>query len=171
MRRKDSVVAIFGNLADAQEAVRQVEAAGYGSYVSLVSPGNEQKLDAMGPLDQGDEMEKNGAIGAATGATMGLLASSALLVVPGIGPVLFVGAIASGITGGIVGGIVGAMSGWGVKENHAEEYEQDLRAGKTLVLASCGDPLVLAEIQTMLDTSPAEKVNLHAESADVRVES
>ena len=171
MRRKDSVVAVFANLDDARAAVRQVQDAGYGAYISLVSPGNEQKLDAMGPLDQGDEMEKNGAIGAATGATMGLIASSALLVVPGIGPVLFVGAIASGITGGIVGGIVGAMSGWGVKENHAEEYEQDLREGRSLIVATGEDPLVLAEVQTLLEASLAQKVNLHAESADVRVES
>lgn len=169
MRRKDSVVAVFVNFSDAQDAVRQIEAAGLGAHVSLVSRGNEQQLDAMGPLDQGDDMEKNGAIGAATGATVGLLASSALLVVPGIGPVLFAGAIASGITGGIVGGIVGAMSGWGVKEDAAKEYEQELREGKSLVLAS-GDPLALAEVQGLLESSPAEQVNLHAESADRQVD-
>lgn len=169
MRRTDSVVAIFANFSDARNAVRQIEATGLGAHVSLVSRGGEQQLDAMGPLDQGDDMEKNGAIGAATGATVGLLASSALLVIPGIGPVLFAGAIASGITGGIVGGIVGAMSGWGVKEDRAEEYEVELREGKSLVLAS-GDPLVLAEVQGLLEASSAEQVQLHAESADTQVD-
>jgi hypothetical protein len=114
-------------------------------------------------------MEKSAAVGAATGATLGLLASTALLVIPGLGPVLFVGAIASGITGGIVGGLVGAMSGWGIKEDHAEEYEDDLRAGKTLVIAKA-DPLRLAEVEAQLEQSVAERVTLHAEPADTRVD-
>ncbi|HEY1066981.1 MAG TPA: hypothetical protein VGE52_12750, partial [Pirellulales bacterium] len=119
--------------------------------------------------DHGDEMEKSAAVGAATGATLGLLASSALLTIPGLGPVLFVGAIASGLTGGIVGGLVGAMTGWGVKEDHAAEYEEGLRAGKGLIIAKA-DPLRLAEIEQRLESMDTERVTLHAESADARVD-
>lgn len=169
MARQDCVVAVFANPTEARDAAMALEAAGFGSDISVISRENEGRLDAAGPIDHGDEMEKSAAIGAATGATLGLLASSALLVIPGLGPVLFVGAVASSITGGIVGGLVGAMTGWGIKEDHAEEYEDDLRAGKTLVIAKA-HPLRLAEIEDQLEESPAERVTLHAESADTRVD-
>jgi hypothetical protein len=169
MVKQDCVVAVFANYAEARDAARALEAAGFGSDISVIGREDEARLDAAGPLDHGDEMEKSAAVGAATGATLGLLASSALLVIPGIGPVLFVGAVASSITGGIVGGLVGAMSGWGIKEDHAEEYEADLRAGKTLVVAKA-HPLRLAEIEDQLEESPAERVTLYAESADSRVD-
>jgi len=167
MAKQDCVVAVFANYAEASETVAALSAAGFGPYLSIV--GRDGSLNSTGPIDHGDEMEKSAAVGAATGATLGLLASTALLVIPGLGPVLFVGAIASGITGGIVGGLVGAMSGWGIKEDHAEEYEEDLRAGKTLVIAKA-DPLRLAEIESQLEQSVAERVTLHAESADTRVD-
>ena len=110
-------------------------------------------------------MEKSAGIGAAAGAALGLLAGSALFIVPGIGPVVFAGAMASGITGGLVGGIVGAMSGWGIKVNHLHDYERDVRDGKSLVLV-CSEPHRLAEAQSLMQDSNAEKVVLHAESAD-----
>jgi hypothetical protein len=169
MVKQDCVVAVFANYAEARDAAMALEAAGFGSDISVIGREDEARLDAAGPLDHGDEMEKSAAVGAATGATLGLLASSALLVIPGLGPVLFVGAVASSITGGIVGGLVGAMSGWGIKEDHAGEYEDDLRAGKTLVVAKA-HPLRLAEIEDQLEESPAERVTLYAESADSRVD-
>lgn len=169
MSRRDCVVAVFARYADAHDTARTLEAAGYGPSISLIGREDESHLEASGPIDQGDEMEKSAAVGAATGATLGLLASTALLVIPGLGPVIFVGAIASGITGGIVGGIVGAMTGWGIKEDYAQEYEEELRQGKTLIIAK-GNPLQLAEIEKQLEKSVAERVNLHAESADSQVD-
>ena len=164
MAKQDCVVAVFSNYSEANDTVTALSAAGFGPYLSIVGrDGNG--LNTTEPIDHGDEMEKSAAVGAATGATLGLLASTALLVIPGLGPVLFVGAIASGITGGIVGG----MSGWGIKEDHAEEYEEDLRANRTLVIAKA-DPLRLAEIESQLEQSVAERVTLHAEPADTRVD-
>jgi hypothetical protein len=169
MAKQDCVVAVFANPADARDQALALEHDGYGPYVSLVGRDNESRLDAAGPIDQGDEMEKSAAVGAATGATLGLLASSALLVIPGLGPVLFAGAVASSLTGGVVGGLVGAMTGWGVKEDRAEEYQEDLRNGKSLIIAKA-DPVRLAEIQERLEASTAENVTLHAESADAHVD-
>jgi hypothetical protein len=169
MTKQDCVVAVYSSYAAALDAAAQLESAGYGPNLSVIGRHNESKLDAAGPIDQGDEMEKSAAVGAATGATLGLLASSALLVIPGLGPVLFAGAIASGLTGGIVGGLVGAMTGWGVKEDRAEEYEAELQAGKGLIIAK-GDPMRLAEIEERLAKTPAEDVTLHAEAADAPVD-
>ena len=167
---QDTVIGVFGSMRDARDAVARLDTGGWREpHVSLITRGRESELDATGPLDQGDRMEKNAAIGAAAGSAVGLLASSALLIIPGIGPVVFAGAMASGITGGLVGGIVGAMSGWGVKEDRVVEYERDLQSGKTLVVVA-GDPLRLAEAKAILDESEAERVAVHAESADSTVD-
>lgn len=169
MSKRDCVIAVFPSYLEARSSAEALAAEGFAPYISVVGRNNEGALDAAGLIDQGDEMEKSAAVGAATGATLGLLASSALLTIPGLGPVLFVGAIASGLTGGIVGGLVGAMTGWGVKEDRAEEYEEELRAGKGLIIAK-SDPLRLAEIEQRLESMDAEHVTLHAESADTRVD-
>ncbi|HEX6961465.1 MAG TPA: hypothetical protein VF175_06330 [Lacipirellula sp.] len=167
---QDCVVGVFESVSDARDAVDQLEQEGWGAaHVSLITRANESELDATSPLDQGDRMEKSAALGAAAGSAIGLLASSALFIIPGIGPVVFAGAIASGITGGLVGGIVGAMSGWGVKEDRIHEYERDLQAGRTLIFVS-GDPLRLAEAKSVLDESAAQRVAIHAESADSTVD-
>lgn len=166
MSRQDVVIAVFPSIAGAREAVAELSAAGWDDRaISLITPGGSEALHATGPLDQGDEMEKGAGVGAATGAALGLLASTALLAIPGIGPVVFLGAMASGITGGLVGGLVGAMSAWGVKEDHIRQYEGDLHVGKSLVVVT-GDPLRLAEAKSLLDDSDADRAVLHAESAD-----
>jgi hypothetical protein len=169
MPKQDCVVAVFKTYAAALDSAATLEAEGFEPFISVIGRNNDGKLNAAGPIDQGDEMEKSAAVGAATGATLGLLASSALLVIPGLGPVLFAGAIASSLTGGIVGGLVGAMTGWGIKEDRAQEYEEELRAGKGLIIAKA-DPLRLAEIEERLEKMEAEQVTLHAESADSRVD-
>lgn len=166
MTTEDCVVAVFNSINDAHHAVAVLERRGWGStHVSLITRGKESELDATQPMDQGDQMEKGAAVGTAAGAALGLLAGSALFIIPGIGPVVFAGAMASGITGGLVGGIVGAMSNWGIKQDHMRYYEQEVRDGKTLVVVT-GDPQKLAEAESLLRDSPAEKVALHAESAD-----
>jgi hypothetical protein len=166
----DCVVGVFPTLEAARQAVASLDREGWSpNDVSLITRGKESELDATRPLNQGDQMEKSAALGAAAGAALGLLAGSALLVVPGIGPVVFVGAMASGITGGLVGGIVGAMSGWGIKEDHVRGYEHELRNGKTLVVAT-GDPRKLAAAQSVLEDSDADRVVLHAETADSTVD-
>lgn len=166
---QDAVIAIFAAADEARQQAAKLGAALHSIQVSLVTRGEMSELDASNLVDQNDQMGKTAAVGAATGAALGLLASSALLIIPGLGPVLFAGTMASGLTGGVVGGLVGAMSGWGVREDHIEEYEHELRIGKSLLLVT-GDPQQLAEAQTRLENSSAERVVLHAEHADMPVD-
>jgi uncharacterized membrane protein len=170
MPNKDCVVAVFMNANEARTAAEELEHRGWrASQVSLIARGDQSELDTSQPLRQGDRMEKSAAAGATAGATLGLLAGSALFILPGIGPVVFAGALASGITGGLVGGIVGAMSGWGIKEDHLKDYEHDIRDGKA-VLTLTGSPRQLADGQALLREMNAEKVTMHAESADSTVD-
>jgi hypothetical protein len=170
MPTTDCVVAVFLNAEQAHRAAAELEERGWKpSQVSLIARSDHHEIDATGPLRQGDRMEKSAAAGATAGAALGLLAGSALLIVPGIGPVVFAGALASGITGGLVGGIVGAMSGWGIKEDRLKKYEHEIREGKA-VIALTGNPRELADGEALLRELDAERVTLHAESADSTVD-
>jgi hypothetical protein len=77
-------------------------------------------------------------LGAAAGAVGGVLAGLGLLVIPGVGPLLAIGPVATAITGaisgGAFGGVAGSLAGLGVAETHATVAEQHLKAGRSLIV-------------------------------------
>lgn len=75
------------------------------------------------------------------GAIMGMVAGAAATLIPGIGPVLGVGAMAAGLgalsagaaVGGAAGGLLGFFQDKGLPAEHAEIYAEALNAGKLLL--------------------------------------
>jgi uncharacterized membrane protein len=158
IEQPECIVAIFQSSTKANGAVNRLESHGWSSEnISVIAPGSESQLSTLEPFQHRDRTEKSAAIGGATGAALGLLAGSSLFIIPG--------AMASGITGGLVGGLLGAMSGWGIRDDHVRRYEDALKLGKAIVVLT-GDPSALAEGRAELLASSAEKVEMHAETAD-----
>src|SRR5262249_55044123 len=94
----DCVTAVFDTFDAANHAVAALKESGVGDeHISLITRGAHGDLTGGEHLRQGDKMEKTAAVGAAAGAAVGLLAGSSLLMIPGLGPVLFAGAMASGV--------------------------------------------------------------------------
>ena len=79
---------------------------------------------------------------AAGGLAGGLLGAAAVLMVPGVGPLLAMGVLASvlgfGAAGVATGGILGAMVGLGVSEEEARVYEKEFHAGRAIVTVHAG---------------------------------
>ena len=71
------------------------------------------------------------------------LAGLGLLAIPGLGPVVAAGWLAStavgALAGGATGGIIGALTQAGVKEEDAQLYAEGIRRGGTLVSARVPD--------------------------------
>lgn len=87
-----------------------------------------------------DEMSgtANGAtVGGAIGAGAGLLTGIGLMAIPGVGPVVAAGWLASTLAGAaagaVTGGIVGALTDAGTSEDDAHVYAEAIRRGGTLV--------------------------------------
>jgi hypothetical protein len=82
-------------------------------------------------------------IGAALGGLGGVLMGLGLLVVPGVGPALAAGALASGLVGAGIGaasgGIAGALANAGVSEEDANYYAEGVRRGGHLVVVTTTD--------------------------------
>jgi uncharacterized protein (TIGR02271 family) len=86
---------------------------------------------------------KGAGTGAAIGGGLGLVAGLASLAIPGFGPVIAAGPIASALAGAGIGaaagGMIGALTHVGVPEHEAEYYAEGVRRGGVLVTVRAED--------------------------------
>jgi hypothetical protein len=136
----------------AKSVVAKLEAAGLSSSeISLVSYGQ-------------DEVESNAPGGAAIGGTLGgaagLLAGIGSLAIPGIGPVVAAGWLASTLAGAAVGavagGLVGALTDAGVSEEDAHYYAETVRRGGSVVSVRVPEEKALAAEAIMDGATPLD---------------
>lgn len=143
-----TVSGIFDTYADGQAAVRALEGANIPrDQISIMSRDEDGTVrDGDGAVDGA---ETGAGIGALAGGAGGLLAGLGMLSIPGVGPVVAAGWLASTITGlaagavagGAAGGIIGALTDAGVPEDEANVYAESLRRGGTLVTARVEDAM------------------------------
>jgi uncharacterized membrane protein len=98
--------------------------------------------------------------GAAVGAVWGGLVGLAALLIPGVGPFIAGGALFAALTGAVTGAVVGGIAAAlidfsGLPEDEARGYEEQVRAGKTLVAVKARDE-DSAEVRRMLMSAGAD---------------
>ena len=144
---------LYDNYSDAERAVARLESAGVPhSDISIVANNSDNWYGSQrGKVDRDrdgvdDRAEGAGAgagIGAGIGGAAGLLAGLGLLALPGLGPVVAAGWLAStaagAAAGAATGGIVGALTRAGVSKEDASRYAEGVRRGGTLVSAKVPD--------------------------------
>ena len=140
-----TVSRVYDSYGQAREAVRAVEAAGVpSSEVSLIA--NKHVSAAHADVNEVSDT--------ALGGGAGLLAGLGLLAIPGLGPVVAAGWLAStaavAAAGAAAGGIVGALVDAGEPAEHANVYSESVRRGGTLVTARVAEQDA-ARIQEILD--------------------
>jgi len=166
------ITRLFDDFSDAQHAVVELERVGVPhSDISIVSHKSDPKhagVKVREPHDHtsGEASARDAGVGAATGGVLGaaggVLAGLGLLAIPGLGPVVAAGWLASAAVGAVVGGavvgaaggIVGALTHAGVSKEEADVYAEGVRRGGTLVSAKVEDDH-LARAEAALDTVPA----------------
>ena len=99
--------------------------------------------DRDGVDDRAEGAGTGAGIGAGVGGAAGLLAGLGLLAIPGLGPVVAAGWLAStalgAAAGAATGGVVGALTQAGVSEEEAPLYAEGIRRGGALVTARVAD--------------------------------
>lgn len=139
---------LYDSYSDAERAVTRLEAAGVPhSDISIVannsdnwySPGSKVDRDRDGVDDRAEGAGTGAGIGAGLGGAAGLLAGLGLLAIPGLGPVVAAGWLAStavgAAAGAATGGIIGALTEAGISKEDASRYAEGIRRGGTLVSA------------------------------------
>jgi uncharacterized membrane protein len=135
-RKMPKYSALFDSHDDAERAVAALNEAGFSDEdVSIVTSNPDGSYNTDGAT-----------AGAGTGAGIGavaggLLAGLGLMTIPGVGPVLASGwlasaaggALAGAVAGGAVGGLIGAMTDDGVSEDDAHVYAEGIRRGGVYV--------------------------------------
>lgn len=153
-----TVHALFDSYVDATHAVNALEAHGInGDDISIVANKSDNYPDNE-PNRVAEGAELGADLGAIAGGTGGLLAGLGVLTIPGIGPVLASGWLASTMlgffagaaTGLAAGSLVGALTQAGVPEGHAHLYAEGIKRGGTLVTAHVPEAQ-LAEAEAVLD--------------------
>jgi hypothetical protein len=150
-----TITRLFDNYSDASNAVRELERLGVPHDDLSIMANQRDHHDGTTGTTGIDDVNDDGDVtrGASTGAVLGgvggLLAGLGLLAIPGLGPIVAAGWLAStavgagiGAAGGAAtGGIVGALKEAGHTDEEANVYSEGVRRGGTLVSARVDDAL------------------------------
>jgi hypothetical protein len=138
-----SVVAVFDDRNAAEMAVDSLRRAGF-PHDSLGFAIRGHDADAGMLTDsQGTKDGKGLATGMISGGLIGGVLAAAVAAIPGFGPILAGGILASFVGGAIagtaVGGILGALTGLGISEEEARFYQKHFDEGRAIVAVRAGD--------------------------------
>jgi len=143
-------IGVFSRRQDTEAALSELRNSGLSmDQISILARDSGRGTGVAGvdihqrPGNKADDGAKAGAAtGAAVGGLGGLLVGLGALTIPGIGPVIAGGvvatAIATTLTGGAIGaatgGIVGALVGLGIPEKRARVYNERFNRGEDLII-------------------------------------
>jgi hypothetical protein len=144
-RERGRVVGLFRKKLQVERAIQDLKAARFSDHqigVLMHDPAAGRRL-AEDTGTKAGEGAKAGAIGGGVvGGLFGLLAGVGALAIPGIGPLVAGGALASTLAGAglgaAAGGLLGALMGMGIPEEEARFYEDGLHTGGILLTVDAG---------------------------------
>src|SRR5512133_167972 len=175
-RMAKTVVGLYDNFTTAEKVVRDLENNGFArENISLAARDQtEGKMAGTETVDQGTKAGEHAAVGAGTGAVLGglagLLVGLGALAIPGIGPIIAAGPLATTLAGAGIGaaagGLIGALTGAGVPEEEARAYEEGVRSGGTLVMVNSPDDRADQASEIMSRYNP---IDIDTEYRDVQM--
>jgi hypothetical protein len=148
-------VGVFSSHREAEHALTELRDAGFPmNKISVIAKDANRAGDIAGVETQervGNKADEGAAAGAVTGATLGgitgLLVGLGSLAIPGVGPILLAGEIATTLAttvagagiGAAAGGLLGALIGLGIPEERARVYNDRVSRGDYLVIVEGTD--------------------------------
>jgi stress response protein YsnF len=137
MTKRKTIVAVYDSHSQAKDAVQALHNAGFTSdQISLVAANAGQPLETD-EHHEGTKAGQGAVTGGVLGGIAGLLLGMAGMTLPGIGPVVAAGPLATALggaaAGALAGGIIGGLIGLGIPETEAHMYAEGIRRGSTIV--------------------------------------
>ena len=164
----NTVVSTFATAGDARTATQQLTSAGFTeNRVNVLAPGASERALTAVPTDDGEAPGIGKAVGGLVGGAVGMAAGpisavAASALVPGIGPIIAIGAIAAavlGLTGAAVGGALESALTEGVPRDDLFFIEEALRQGRTVVIVLARDEAEADEARAVLSRAGAESLD------------
>ncbi len=167
-----TVIGLFATLPDADRAIHELNARGFGDTEISVMARQEILYDHLrGEFSPVSAGAAAGALsGAIAGGLGGLLIGLSALFLPGVGPVLTTGTLTATLgtaaaiagLGAAGGGLIGALTGLGVPREQAHFYAEGVKRGGVLVVVRA-DKARVAEAQEVMHNSNSLDVQIRAE--------
>ncbi len=161
-----AVVGVFKSRADAERGVTELKAIGIpNDRINLVTPEAGEKELAALPQSQGEQPGMVKALGAVAGGALGMGIGEmiATMILPGVGFVIALGVAGGALLGAIGGETIGKAAEDKIFAALPEEelfvYEDALRHGRTVVLATLADDSLSEAARGALDHAGAESVD------------
>ena len=144
---------VYDSHAQAVHVIMDLEARGISSSnISLIT--DQHGIDRPADQENVSEAVPGASLGAAIGAGAGLLSGLGFISLPGLGPVVAAGWLATtavgAAAGAVSGGIFGALLGSGEPADTAHVYSEAVRRGGALVTVRSGD-IEAAAVQDILN--------------------
>ncbi|HUR95466.1 MAG TPA: YsnF/AvaK domain-containing protein [Gemmatimonadales bacterium] len=163
----ETVVGLFNDQPSAERGIQALKSAGFSEQQIGVAVRDRQQQQELteNTGTQAAEGAATGAVGGGVlGGVVGLLAGVGALAIPGIGPIIAGGALASTLAGAGIGaaagGLLGALAGMGIPEEDAQHFERGFQQGGVLVTVQAGTDVETAR-QALLasgaDLGPARQ--------------
>jgi hypothetical protein len=162
-----TIVALYDRFEDAKAALADIVQAGadrekvsllanrVGTGTALAINPAFAREDVTVDTDAQSGVVTGAEVGIGLGGILGLLATIGTVAIPGIGPLIAIGAwatiAAAAAAGGIVGGIIGAFTDRGVTDEDAHLYAEGLKRGGTLVTVVAPGDLIERVTQIFKD--------------------
>ena len=161
------IVGIVETAPLANQAIAELLSSGLTKDdISLVMSDKGKARFSAATKDSGDRAIVDTAIGAGTGSVLGALlaalTTAGAIIIPGAS-LLVVGPIIAMLTGAgagaVIGGLTGALSAAGISAIEANKYENEVKAGKAVIIAHTKND---AQTQTARRILMAEGANIRA---------
>jgi len=177
IERHKRAVGVFPSSNDAQQALQELTDSGFPieriSVLARDGDGSDIIPVDTDALDKSntkvDEGARIGALsGGALGGLTGLLVGLGTLAIPGIGPIMLAGSLATALAttiagaglGAAAGGLIGSLIGLGVPEERARVYHDRVQKGDYLVIID-GTDGEIARAQTILHQWNVEEFGIY----------
>lgn len=167
--------AVFENEKQAEAAFILLQQAGIDARRVSFLQRKGEVLAALEPASETDALIREderllaenpvmGAVsGAAIGGAAGWLVGLGLIAIPGIGPFLAAGTLAtlaaSATVGAVAGGLGGALLLWGVPDDIAHHYARQLEGRRCLLLVESQLPEEQAQVVELLERAGGQDIN------------
>lgn len=170
-----TILGIFQNQANAEEALTELEDAGYNvKDISIIMKdrGQAEALRSSTGANIGEGVAEGVTTGAVIGGLAGLLIGVGAIAIPGVGALLIGGPLSAALgltgaaattvsgaaTGAIAGGLLGALVNLGLPEENAREYETRIREGGILLAVPVSNTQV-GEVRGVFTEHNATKID------------
>lgn len=157
-------VGVFNTRSEAENALHELNNSGFPmNKISVIAKDdNQDDIAGIDVQDKvGNKADEGASAGALTGGVLGgatgLLVGLGALAIPGVGPIVLAGEIATAIAttlaggaiGAAAGGLIGALVGLGIPEEKAKIYNDRISQGHFLVMVD-GNDAEIARAESVL---------------------